>query len=143
MNAPTLSQVYAIGRHVATAVGSIAATLTVLNIMSTSDSAATSAALDQIGVGVKSIIAGITALIPVVSALYATWSASPLAQMLSASKVTKEQINASPQMQAAAVSTAAKVEQTTVVTKPEIAAMAPANVLPVTDVKVIDKGSQE
>ena len=83
MNMPTSGQVAAFGRHAATAAGTLVATLAVLHLTSADDAAKANSAFSQIGDGVTKIVAGVGALIPIVSGVYASLTASPLWQMLS------------------------------------------------------------
>lgn len=144
MNKPTAAQVWAFGRHVGTAAASVVATLVVTNLITPEEAKTTTSAFDQISTGIKDIIAGITALIPLVTALYAALSASPLWQAISAAHLPKSTIDANPQIAASLTTAAAKVEGTTVVTTPAVASASPAaNVISNETNKVVDKGAQE
>jgi hypothetical protein len=80
---PTADQVNSFMRHVYSAVGVAVAVAVTFGL--NPDLAATIApAVHQIGDGLAKVIAGITALIPVVSGLYAAWTASPFSKLMSA-----------------------------------------------------------
>lgn len=81
MNLPTNDQVNSALRHVYTAVGTASAVLVMVGLSQT-DATALGAAVHKIGDGFASIIAGIGMLIPIVSGLYAAWSASPFSRLL-------------------------------------------------------------
>jgi len=76
MRLPASDQVNAFLRHVYTALGSISATVVILGLLTQGDATKITNALHQIGDGFSSIIAGLSALIPVLSGLYASWTAS-------------------------------------------------------------------
>src|ERR1700677_4527421 len=98
MQLPTSDQVNSALRHVYTATAS-GITVAVLIGLSQGQATALGAAIHQIGDGVASIVAGVSALIPIVSAGYAAWSASPFSKLLSVSK--------NPEVQQVVVSTPA------------------------------------
>jgi hypothetical protein len=85
MQLPTSDQVNAALRHVYTAAGTAAAVLVFVGL-SQGDATTLGTAIHQIGDGVASIIAGVTALIPIASALYAAWTASPFSKLISMKK---------------------------------------------------------
>jgi hypothetical protein len=85
MQLPTNDQVNSALRHVYTAVGTASAVLIFVGL-SQSDATALGVAVHKIGDGVASIVAGISMLIPVVSALYAAWTASPFSRLISMKK---------------------------------------------------------
>lgn len=78
---PTSAQVNSALRHVYTAVGTATAVLIYVGL-SQGNATALGNGVHQIGDGIASIVAGVTTLIPVASALWAAWSASPFARML-------------------------------------------------------------
>tara|TARA_R110000868_G_scaffold358674_1_gene620390 strand:- start:659 stop:1042 length:384 start_codon:yes stop_codon:yes gene_type:complete len=82
-------------------------------------------------------------LITVGMTAFSQWKTRDEGLVQMAARVPSEAINNSLTMSAAVVATAAKVTDTTVVTIPEVAAVTPNNVLSTSDVKVVDKGSQE
>lgn len=82
MNMPNQGQVLAFARHIPSfAAGAVfyAATFGVVN---GNDAATANHAITQIGDGVKDIVAGVSALIPIVMGAMAMVKASPLVQML-------------------------------------------------------------
>lgn len=81
MRWPTVDETNAALRHVYTAVGVATATLVLVG-MSQGNATAIGNAVHQIGSGIASIVAGVGALIPIVSGIYAALSASPLAGLL-------------------------------------------------------------
>lgn len=85
MQIPTSDQVNSALRHVYTATATGIGVLVLVGL-SQGNATALGAAVHQIGDGVASIIAGISALIPIASAVYAAWSASPFSKLLSVSK---------------------------------------------------------
>ena len=85
MNLPTSDQVNSFLRHVYTSVG-VGTTVTIFFGLDPNLAAKIAPAIHQIGDGVASIIAGITALIPVASGLYAAWTASPFSKLLGMQK---------------------------------------------------------
>jgi hypothetical protein len=85
MQLPTSDQVNAALRHVYTAAGTAAAVLVFVGL-SQGDATKLGTGIHQIGDGVASIIAGVTTLIPVASALYAAWTASPFSRLISMKK---------------------------------------------------------
>lgn len=87
MNLPTSAQVNSALRHVYTAAGTGTAVLVLVGL-SQGNATALGTAIHQIGDGVASIIAGVTALIPVASAIWAAWSASPFSRLLAMKKDT-------------------------------------------------------
>lgn len=78
---PTNDETNAALRHVYTAVGTATAVLVLVG-MSQGDATTIGNAIHQIGSGVALIVAGVGALIPVVSGIFAALSASPLAALL-------------------------------------------------------------
>lgn len=85
MQLPTSDQVNSALRHVYTAVGTGIAVLVMVGL-SQGQATALGSAIHQIGDGIASIIAGISALVPIASAVYAAWTASPFSKLLSVSK---------------------------------------------------------
>jgi hypothetical protein len=75
------SQVMAIGRHVATAIGGAAAFAVSLHFLSSGDADTIVKAVNQIATGFTSIVTGVLALVPIASGLWAAYSASPKAQI--------------------------------------------------------------
>lgn len=86
MQTPTSAQVASFGRHVLTfAMGMV--TFAAATHIATGDQAAdATTAINQIGTGIASIIAGSTTLIGLASGLYAAWKASPFSQIVSVTK---------------------------------------------------------
>lgn len=81
MQLPNSSQVAAFGRHIATyAAGGITA-VAVLHIVNAGDAATLSDSLSKISTGVAEIASGLAPIIALVSAWYATWSASRKSQI--------------------------------------------------------------
>jgi hypothetical protein len=85
MNLPTGDQVNSALRHVYTAAATATTVLMVVGLKQ-GDATAIGAAVHQIGDGVASIIAGVTALVPIAAGAYAAWTASPLSKLLSMKK---------------------------------------------------------
>jgi len=83
MQMPTSDQVNSALRHVYSAVGAGTSVLVIVGL-SQGDATALGAAVHQIGDGIAEIIAGVTALVPVASALYAAWTASPFSRLMHA-----------------------------------------------------------
>lgn len=81
MNMPTSDQVNSALRHVYTAIGTGTAVLVMVGL-SQGDATTIGNAIHKIGDGAASIIAGITMLIPIASAVYAAASASPFSRMM-------------------------------------------------------------
>ena len=73
-------------RHVYTSVASIVGTLAVVGVVTQGDATTISNAVHKIGECVSSIIAGVSALIPIVSAAYAMWSTSQRSRMVAIAK---------------------------------------------------------
>lgn len=86
MQLPNTAMAAAFGRHVITAASSVVATLAILHIMSPDQASAANDAVGQISDGVAKIAAGVGALIPVVSGVYAALTASPLWQLFAVSR---------------------------------------------------------
>lgn len=72
----SIDQVNSGMRHVYTAVASVTATLVVVGLTTQGDATTISDAVHKIGDGVSSIVAGVTMLVPVASAVWAMVSAS-------------------------------------------------------------------
>lgn len=89
MNMPTEDQVHSVLRHVYTATGTAVSILVVIGLTQ-QDASSIGIAVKQIGDGIASIIAGISALIPIVSGAYAALSASRAARLRA--------LNADPQI---------------------------------------------
>jgi len=85
MKLPTVGQTNAALRHVYSVLGT-ALTVLVLVGLKQGDATAIGNAVHQIGDGVGMIVAGVAALIPLVSGAYAYLSASPLARLLQMQK---------------------------------------------------------
>jgi phage-related minor tail protein len=83
MQLPTSDQTNAALRHIYTAVGTGVAVALFFGV-SPDMAAKIAPAVHQIGDGFASIIAGVTALIPVATALYAAWTASPFSKLMAA-----------------------------------------------------------
>ena len=83
-------QLHSFLRHVYTATGTATAVLTVVG-MSQGDATTIGNAVHQIGDGIASIVAGIGALVPVVSGVYAMVSASRASRL--------KALNADPQIE--------------------------------------------
>jgi hypothetical protein len=81
MKPPTSDQVQSALRHVYTATAAASAAALFIGL-SQGDVTTLGRGVHQIGDGVALIIGGITTLIPVVSALYAAWTASPFSRLL-------------------------------------------------------------
>ena len=78
---PTAAETNSALRHVYTAIGAIVAVLVYIGLNPDVVNRLT-AAVHQIGDGTAQVIAGVTALIPIVSAIFAAFSASPFARLL-------------------------------------------------------------
>jgi len=85
----TSDQLHSALRHVYTATGTAMAVLTAVGL-SQGDATTIGTAVHQIGDGISSIVAGVGALIPVISGLYAMASASRKNRLLA--------LNADPQI---------------------------------------------
>ena len=85
MQMPTTDQVNSALRHVYTAAGVVAAG-TIYIGLNPGVAQTIAPAVHKIGDGISSILAGISLLIPVVSAIFAAWSASPFSRLLWAKK---------------------------------------------------------
>lgn len=82
---PTSDQVNAFMRHVYTALGTAGAIFLILGL-SQSDLATINQAVQDIGDGLAKVAAGLTALVPILSALYASWTASRASKIKSLQK---------------------------------------------------------
>lgn len=117
MNMPTSDQVNSALRHVYTAAGTATAVLVMVGL-SQGDATTIGNAVHQIGDGVASIIAGIGALIPIASALYAAWSASPFSKLISMKKNPEiAKVEAVPGTPTAALADAIPGNKITIATK--------------------------
>lgn len=81
-----LDQAKAFGRHVLTFAAGGVTLFAAIHVISPGDAGSATQALSDIGEGATKIIAGVTTLIGLVSALWAAWSASPLSQLVAVSK---------------------------------------------------------
>jgi hypothetical protein len=95
MALPSQSQVIAVSRHVVSAIGGAAAFAVTLQFLSAGDAQTITAAVTNIATGLTSIIAGLTALTPVIMAAWSAYSASHTQQIASVNaidgvKVVKE-----------------------------------------------------
>jgi D-serine deaminase-like pyridoxal phosphate-dependent protein len=81
MSAPVSSAL----RHAYTAVAAATAALTIVGL-SQGDATAIGVAVHQIGDGLASIVAGISALVPIIMAAYAAWSGTRKARLLELNK---------------------------------------------------------
>lgn len=106
MNTPTLGQVAAFGRHVVTFAAGAVTVAVALHVATPDDAQNATSAIDQIVSGSKSIVAGATTLIGLASALYASWTASPLSQLLSVSRNPDVKAITTPPAVAAAIPSA-------------------------------------
>lgn len=77
---PNSEQINAVVHQVVTAVAAASAVLVYVGL-SQGDATALGKGIEQIGGGIASIIAGITTLIPIASALYSLWDHSPWRKM--------------------------------------------------------------
>jgi hypothetical protein len=75
------AQVNAFMRHVYTVLGSVLGTIVILGFVTQGDATGITNAIHQIGDGVASIAAGVAALVPIVSGIYAARSASLKSQV--------------------------------------------------------------
>ena len=78
---PTADETNSVLRHVYTAVGTATAVLAVVGL-SQGDASTIGLAVHKIGDGVVSIVAGISMLVPVASALFAAWKVSPFSRLM-------------------------------------------------------------
>ena len=78
---PTADETNSVLRHVYTAVGTATAVLAVVGL-SQGDASTIGLAVHKIGDGIVSIVAGVSMLVPVASALFAAWKVSPFARLL-------------------------------------------------------------
>lgn len=122
MDAPTQGQVIAAGRHLLTFVAGGIATAATLHVITPADATSATNALNQIGTGIASVIAGVTALIGVASGAYAAWSASPFSQIFAVKKLAIDPTKvASKEAQVALVNAAAAVPGTEKIVNPTLA----------------------
>lgn len=118
----TQGQVIAAGRHLLTFVAGGITVAASLHAITPTDAANATAALNQIGTGVASLIAGITTLIGVASGLYAAWSASPFSQIFAVKKMADNPAQlVSKDAQVALVNAAASLPGTEKVVNPGLA----------------------
>ena len=100
---PDTAQVNSALRHVYTAAATATSVLVMVGL-SQGDATTIGHAVHQIGDGAASIIAGVTALIPIASAAYAAWTASPFSRLLRLQKDPQiKQVIAVPGTAAAAM----------------------------------------
>ena len=94
-------------RHVYTAVGAIVGTLAVMSLISGVDATGITNALHQIGDGVAQIAAGVGALIPILSGIWAVYSTKFRNSSVIDAKDVKVIVgpNAAPEFKAAAANT--------------------------------------
>jgi hypothetical protein len=85
MQLPTSDQINSALRHVYTAVGTASAVLVMVGL-SQQDATNLGLAVHDIGDGLAKVIAGVGLLVPVLSGLYAAWSASPFSRLISMKK---------------------------------------------------------
>jgi hypothetical protein len=124
---PTSDQVNAALRHVYTAVASATAVLVFVGL-SQGDATAIGNAVHDIGDGVAKIIAGVTVLIPMASAVYAAWTASPFSRLLSMKKNPEiAQVLAKPGTATAALANAIPGDKIAVATPQVVRDIAAAN----------------
>lgn len=81
MQWPTSDQTNSFLRHVYTATATAASVLVIVGL-NQSNATALGNAVHQIGDGAASIIAGVGALIPIITGIYAAWTASPFSRLL-------------------------------------------------------------
>lgn len=81
MSFPTQSQVFAVGRHVATYAAGVATSLGVLHLLSASDASNAVTAVNEISDGFGKLFAIGAPIVAAFSAWFATRSASPTAQI--------------------------------------------------------------
>lgn len=120
-------QVVAAGRHLLTFVAGGITVAASLHAITPTDATNATAALNQIGTGIASVIAGVTTLIGVASGAYAAWSASPFSQIFAVKKLAETptgtvvgaQISRSAQV--ALVNAAAAVPGTEKIVNPTLA----------------------
>lgn len=86
MQLPTRDQVFAFGRHVATAAAAAIGTLATLKIISGGDAQQLQSSIDQISHGTAEIVGGIASLTVAATSLLAAFSASPLSQLFNGSR---------------------------------------------------------
>jgi len=89
-------QVNAALRHVYTAVGAIVAVLVAIGYMGQADADKLIALVTQIGGSVDILVGAIGALIPVMSAIRAAWSASPAQQISKVDKIDGVEVKVDP-----------------------------------------------
>lgn len=97
MNIPTKDQTVAFGRHVVTFSMGVVTAASLMHLITPDQSGSATNAIQQISEGLKEIIAGMTTLVALASALWASISASPLRQLLTvASSPQVEQVVVKP-----------------------------------------------
>ena len=123
MQLPTTDQVNSALRHVYTAVGTATAVLVLVGL-SQSDATNLGVAVHKIGDGIASIIAGIGMLVPIASAVYAAWTASPFSRLMSAKKNPEiAQVFAVPGTATAALADSIPGNKITVATPAQVQAL--------------------
>lgn len=83
MRMPTSDEVNALLRHVYSSTATAISVLVLVGL-SQGDATALGNAIHQIGDGIAKIVAGVAALIPIASGIYAAYTASPFARLLRA-----------------------------------------------------------
>lgn len=111
-----IEQLKVAGRYTLTAASSVVATLVTFHLVTAGDASNITAALNQIGSGLTSIIAGVTALIPVATAVWGVFRSSTTSQVA--------QVEASPDLHVVPLTPAGQAIVTAAATPVSVAAVA-------------------